>query len=178
MKKYISLLFFMFLVISILLPVYSTAQIILTLEDSTGNRISASGVIGLALGTDNNLIISLDRPFNFTGPLIQFVTNFYTKILGQSLPTSDTWISALKNQTKTGEDIATAFFLTAQEGQNLTDDQFVILLYQVLLMRDPDVSGLNFWTRINLSREQKVRAFVYCAEFATVCSALGIKTHT
>jgi uncharacterized protein YcfL len=42
------------------------AQTKLTLEDSTGNRISTPGIKSFAIGTDNNLVIYLDQPFNFT----------------------------------------------------------------------------------------------------------------
>lgn len=38
----------------------------LTLEDSTGNRISTPGIKTFAIGTDNNLVIYLDQAFNFT----------------------------------------------------------------------------------------------------------------
>jgi hypothetical protein len=55
----------MFLAISLALPIYSMAQTKLTLEDSTGNRISTPGIKSFAVGTDNNMIIILDQPFNF-----------------------------------------------------------------------------------------------------------------
>ena len=43
-----------------------TASTKLTLEDSTGNRISTPGIKSFTIGTDNNLVIYLDQPFNFT----------------------------------------------------------------------------------------------------------------
>ena len=66
MKKQIIFWLVMFLAVSLLLPGYSTAQTTLTLEDSTGNRISTPGIKSFAMGTDNNLVIFLDQPFNFT----------------------------------------------------------------------------------------------------------------
>jgi hypothetical protein len=66
MKKHINLWLVMFLAISLALPIYSMAQTKLTLEDSTGNRISTPGIKSFGIGTDNNLVIYLDQPFNFT----------------------------------------------------------------------------------------------------------------
>jgi len=65
MKKHINLWLVMFLAISLALPVYSMAQVTLTLEDPTGNRIVTPGIKSFAVGTDNNLVIYLDQPFNF-----------------------------------------------------------------------------------------------------------------
>jgi hypothetical protein len=66
MKKRINLWLVMFLAISLALPIYSTAQTKLTLEDSSGNRISTPAIKSFSVGTDNNLVIYLDQPFNFT----------------------------------------------------------------------------------------------------------------
>ena len=67
MKKHISLWLVMFLAIWLVLPVYLMAQtgMKLTLESSTGDRISTPGIKSFSIGTDNNLVIYLDQPFNF-----------------------------------------------------------------------------------------------------------------
>ena len=66
MKRHINFWLVMFLAISLALPIYSMAQTKLTLEDSTGNRISTPGIKSFAMGSDDNLVILLDQPFNFT----------------------------------------------------------------------------------------------------------------
>ena len=111
-------------------------------------------------------------------PVVKFVTNFYQKILSQPLSSTDAWVSALKNHTQTGEDIATAFFITSQQGQNLTNSQFVTLLYQVLLMRDPEPGAVDFWVGTGLSRADLLHSFVTCQEFAAKCNTLGILAYT
>ena len=67
MKKHISLWLVMFLAIWLVLPVCLMAQssMKLTLESSTGDRISTPGIKSFSMGTDNNLVIYLDQPFNF-----------------------------------------------------------------------------------------------------------------
>ena len=65
MKKHVYFWLVMFLAISLFLPIYSTAEMTLTLEDSTGNRIYTPGIKSFAVGTDNNLIIYLSQPFTF-----------------------------------------------------------------------------------------------------------------
>ena len=72
MKKHINLWLVMFLAISLALPIYSMAQTtlpMLTLEDSSGNRIGGANVKTFSLGPDNNLVVHLDRPFNFVALL-------------------------------------------------------------------------------------------------------------
>jgi hypothetical protein len=71
MKNRINLLLVMFLAISLALPIYSTAQTqttpTLTLESyTTGDRISGGPIKSFSMGPDNNLVVYLDGPFNFT----------------------------------------------------------------------------------------------------------------
>ncbi len=72
MKKQINFLLMVCLGVSLLLPLQTLAQtgapppMKLTLEDSTGNRISTPGIKGFGIGDDNNLVVLLDQPFNFT----------------------------------------------------------------------------------------------------------------
>jgi len=65
MKKYISFCLVMFLAISLFLPIYSMADMTLTLEDLNGNRIYTPGIKSFAVGPNNNLIIYLNQPFTF-----------------------------------------------------------------------------------------------------------------
>ena len=300
MKKQNNFWLVMFLAISLVLPVYSMAQTAptkLTLEDSTGNRISTPGIKSFAIGTDNNLVIYLDQPFNFTDlfpnisiddtpgsytpsslvvtkpasitatqppagtslpltfkvtsttpsamvslvvdpegrtlpasssspftfpswdiggatpaavgsylavfqaqvgtqtpsqlvvminvvaatpvdPVAQFVTNFYVKILGQSPSTTElnTWVTNLKNKTQTANDIATQFFITSTQGQGLSNNDFIRLLYEVLLQRTPGQGEIDYWASqiASMTRTGLLDFFIRSQEFSTKCNTLGI----
>ena len=80
-------------------------------------------------------------------PVAQFVTNFYVKILGQSPSTTElnTWVTNLKNKTQTANDIATQFFINSQQGQGLSNTDFVRLLYEVLMQRTPGQDEIDYW---------------------------------
>ena len=103
-------------------------------------------------------------------PVAIFVTNFYRKILGQPLSPTDAWVSALKNHTHTGEDIATAFFINAQEGQNLSNNDFVRLLYELVLMRTPSQGNIDYWVATGMTRQALIDFFTSCGEFVGICS--------
>ena len=68
MKKHINLWLVMFLAMSLALPIYSMAQtsLTLTLQSSTGDRISTPGIKSFAIDANSNMTIYLSQPFNFT----------------------------------------------------------------------------------------------------------------
>lgn len=63
MKRHINSWLVMFLAISLALPIYSMAQMKLTLQSSSGDTIGGAPAKAFSLGPDNNLVVYLDGPF-------------------------------------------------------------------------------------------------------------------
>lgn len=63
--------------------------------------------------------------------------------------------------------------------KNLSDRDYITLLYKVLMDRNPDASGLSAWCQVldnGYSRENVFNQFADSNEFQTICSRYGIQS--
>ena len=110
----------------------------------------------------------------------QFVSRFYEKCLNRSpdIEGLEGWVNALQNGNLTAKDLAEGFIFSQEfTSLNTTNEEFVTILYQVFMNREPDASGFNGWTNAlysYMTRLEIFNAFVISAEFSMTCDEYGI----
>ena len=89
----------------------------------------------------------------------------------------ESWCRALSNNA-TGSQAASGFIFSQEmESLHLTNKDFIKMLYDTILGRSPDASGLQVWTDVlNFSntRERVFNGFLFSPEFALQCASSGI----
>ncbi len=109
-----------------------------------------------------------------------FVERLYTKALNRAADTVglENWVYEIVINRQSGGSVALGFF-NSQEfvNRNLSDSEFVEVLYNVFFDRESDPSGKSTWVQAltnGLTREQVVSSFINSSEWATECFTYGI----
>ena len=109
-----------------------------------------------------------------------FVARLYRLILGRRYDREglDNWVRALVYRTATASEVVRGF-LNSEEflNRNLPGRQFVTVLYQTILDREPDISGLESWENAlarGYTRNQVIDGFLKSTEFGALCAEYGI----
>ena len=93
----------------------------------------------------------------------------------------DYWCELVGNGTLTGADCA-RFFLTSPEfkGRNLSDEEFLKVLYKTFFDRDAkdDPDGFNFWMNSlkSVGKDTVVEGFINSPEWCDICATYGVKS--
>lgn len=111
-----------------------------------------------------------------------FIARLYTKMLGRRFDEDglENWCRVYLTGEKTIEQIASDGFLHSQEliNQNLTDEEFVLRMYQTFLNRQPDSSGFADWVaRLKTGEENRdtlVYGFTKSEEFGKLKASYGL----
>lgn len=111
-----------------------------------------------------------------------FVSRLYTKALGRNYDVDglNDWCSRIANRTWTVTDVATTGFFNSQEflNKNLSNEEYVKVLYRTFLDREYDQAGLNDWVnQLNSgakSRDEVLRGFSYSQEFSNLMKQYGL----
>lgn len=94
----------------------------------------------------------------------------------------DYWSSALTAHKWNGSDTAYEFIFSKEyTAKNTSNHEYVTMLYNVLMDRTPDPSGLDYWIHLleqGVSREYVFRGFVLSNEYTSICSRYGITRGT
>ena len=112
--------------------------------------------------------------------VVQFAERMYTVCLGRDAEKKGLayWSKGLYEQTITGKSILNSFFISSEmKGKNLPNKEYVRRIYKVMLDREPDESGLNYWTgRLDngSSPGTVIEGFIDSNEFRQICSNYGI----
>lgn len=92
------------------------------------------------------------------------------------------WKNKLTSRERTGTEVAVGFFFSDEmKLRNLNDQDFVELLYMVMMNRNSDPSGKAYWLnmlRNGVSRMGVFNGFAGSAEFAGICNSYGINRGT
>lgn len=118
----------------------------------------------------------LDQNVNVTA----FVTRMYEVCLGRTAREDERefWVARLLNHQSSGSDIAEGFFLSVEfKNKNLSNSDFLRVLYRTLFNREVDTSGLNTWLNClssGWSRERVLAGFTDSVEFSNLCNRYGI----
>jgi len=117
---------------------------------------------------------------NIPDQVISFVTRFYEKCLDRSPETEGLkhWVDDLTNAQVTGADLARGFILSQEfVNRDLSDQDFLTILYQAFFNRAPDDGGYNVWLTLlqgNYSRTDVLDNFTHSAEFINLCTEYDI----
>ncbi len=113
-----------------------------------------------------------DRNMQATG----FIARLYTKMLGRKFDEDglEYWCEKYLTRENTIEEIASHGFLHSEElaNLNLSDEEFVIRMYETFLNREPEEDGLNDWIgrleRGEVTRDTLVYGFTHSQEFGNL----------
>lgn len=87
------------------------------------------------------------------------------------------WLRALE-AGMSGADIAAGFIFSAETGlRNLSDEDFVKMLYRTMFGRDADQAGLNHWVeylRFGMTRDEVFGEFVRSDEYRDMCNLYSV----
>ncbi|MCQ2482888.1 MAG: DUF4214 domain-containing protein [Clostridia bacterium] len=114
--------------------------------------------------------------------LIPLVQSLYEGFLGRKAEYDGmvNWISVLANGDKSGPQAAAAF-ATSKEFINMdvTNGDFVSLLYRICFNREADSEGFAYWVGLlenHYSREYVIQGFVNSPEYCAIFAGYGIST--
>jgi N-acetylmuramoyl-L-alanine amidase len=109
-----------------------------------------------------------------------FVTRLYEQCLYREPDTEglNYWANMLSAGTISGSRAAERFIYSSEfTGKNLSDDQYINVMYKTFFNRDADVSGKAYW--LNMLQKGATRRFVLSrftssSEFEGICNLYGI----
>ncbi len=113
-----------------------------------------------------------------------FVQRQYRVILGRDGEEAgvDTWYNNLINHTSNGAEVAWGFIFSDEfKEKNLSDSEYIEVLYQAFLDRSSDADGKAVWMKLledGMSREYVYCGFAHSNEFQGICESYGIERGT
>ena len=112
--------------------------------------------------------------------VVQFAKRMYTECLKREAEAEGLafWSKGLYEHRMTGKSILNFFFLSSEiKNKNLTNREYVYRIYKVMLDREPDTDGLNYWVgRLDSgsSPAAVIAGFIDSQEFTKICNDYGI----
>jgi hypothetical protein len=113
-----------------------------------------------------------------------FVTRMYRLCMSREPDSGglSDWVSKLVNHETTGADMAYGFVYSDEFlSKDMTNNEFVTIMYQAFLNRTPDSAGLSNWAYYldaGYYYHYVLCGFVNSAEFQSICSSYGITAST
>ncbi|MBQ9827154.1 MAG: DUF4214 domain-containing protein, partial [Lachnospiraceae bacterium] len=118
-------------------------------------------------------------------PVNAFIRRLYKLCLGRNPDKTGfaNWKQRLNSKQKTAAQAVQGFFLSNEfKNKNLSDEEFVIRCYRVLLNREPDAKGKQNWLNRmknqGYTRKRVLKGFVESSEFTNICKNYGITRGT
>ena len=108
-----------------------------------------------------------------------YVERLYSIVLGRQPDPNgiDYWENRMKNGT-TAADCAAGFFNSDEfRSKQLSDEEYVLVLYRAILGREADPTGLEGWTsslKDGYPRARVLQGFISSDEFKGICSRYGV----
>jgi hypothetical protein len=117
-------------------------------------------------------------------PIKSFLMRFYRLCLHRDADEGglNQWISDLENGVRTGQEVAQGF-INSQEfvSRNVTNQEYVRILYQAFFNRVPAAASLADWVSQlegGKSRHEVLMGFLLSSEFMNLCEAYGIRANS
>ena len=111
----------------------------------------------------------------------QFVKRLYTLVLGRDADSAGlvAWTDQLIKKNNTAAEVAFGFVYSKEfQEKNLSDEDYIDILYQTCLGRDSDAVGKAAWIDClngGFSRRYVLRGFIESMEFSELCADVGIE---
>ncbi len=124
--------------------------------------------------------VTLTQPRDKNPNMTRFVNRLYVYVLGRSGETDglNDWCKALQNKLYTPVQVGDFFVLSEEfKAKNLSDEEYIKVLYRAYLGREYDEEGLNTWLELlqsGTSRETVLRGFTNSVEFREIISSFGL----
>jgi len=109
-----------------------------------------------------------------------YIDRLYISIFGRQPGSAEEaiWVQNIMVQNMTGTQIANGMLNSSEfTSRNLTNQQFVTVLYRTFLDREPDPTGLANWTNAlnnGTSRQQLIDTFASLSQWGDICNYYGI----
>ena len=85
------------------------------------------------------------------------------------------------NKYVSGQQFAIEIFMSPEmTNRNLSNKEYIIRIYQSILMRTPDAEGLDYWVnrlKSGTSRKDVIIEFTHSVEYQNMCKKIGIKNY-
>ena len=113
--------------------------------------------------------------------VVQFVERAYRECMGREADTGGLkyWSKSLYEHTATGKSLVRNFVLSSEmRNKNLSNKEYIKVVYRVMLGREADNGGLNYWqSQMESGKkiEDIIDGFVDSSEFKKICSDYGIQ---
>lgn len=149
---------------------------------SSESNIKKLGIAD-ATGIANYLGLQKGRPVDRT-QVEAYVTRLYRLCLGREPDAAglQDWTDRLCNGKITGAVAAQGFFFSAEfQNRNYSNEEYVELLYNVMMNRASDSAGKADWVyKLNngVGREGVFKGFADSTEFDNICNSYGISRGT
>ena len=128
--------------------------------------------------------IKLTKPADVHPEVAAFTYRFYDKCMGRKPDDLglNYWVDKLVKGESTGASISQDFVFSPEFiSKNLSNTDFVSIMYRVFFNREPDSAGQTYWVntlKAGKSRIDVLSGFVSSKEFATICNSYGIQVGT
>ena len=109
-----------------------------------------------------------------------FVERMYMEVLNRTAdePGVRSWVGALQAGSMTGVEVADGFIMSEEFlAKNMTDEEYVRIMYRAFFGRDADVEGLATWTNAlatGWTKQEVFAGFANSNEFGVLCEQTGI----
>ena len=116
--------------------------------------------------------------------IVHFVNYLYEYILSRKCDKNGLtgWVTQLSTKKETAAQVVYGFVFSKEFlSKNLSDEDYVKVLYKTILNRTPDKAGLNDWCSVldyGVSRLCVLRGFIQSPEFGKLCSKYKITAGT
>lgn len=127
------------------------------------------GSLTLTENRDKNLVVT------------RFISYFYNYCLDRQGDAEglNTWTGGLLDHSLNGVSIVEGFIFSKElESKNLSNEDFVEILYHTLLGRSSDTDGKATWVKAlekGASKYYILKGFIYSTEFKALCDTYGIE---
>lgn len=115
------------------------------------------------------------------GAINCYVERLYITCLGRvgDMSGQICWVKHLIDGDMTAEEVTYGFIFSNElTSRNVSDAEFVSILYSACFGREPDTEGYSHWMNAlagGLSREDCFRGFANSAEFRALCNTYGVR---
>lgn len=124
--------------------------------------------------------LTLTEPRDLYPETAKFVSRFYRECLGRTPDTAglNQWVADLQSGKSTGAQVAYGFIFSQEfTNKNISDENYVTILYKAFFNRSPDKAGYDGWLKQlkdGTDRKTVLAGFVNSQEFAGLAARYGI----